>query len=589
MAAKYAVISGTLSATGGGTTDFTQAGFGTVKAAIIHFSQANSTSNPQAGGSASVGFWDGTNTRGIGIRIGDNVSTTSTQRMASETYAALLPGTLNTNTTCAYSVSSITDGIRFTMGVDNTTVERYVTVLLIGGTASAAVGTMTMGGNVGDTASVSGLAFSPDVVWFSSIGHTASEFATGAILSYGVAVNDGGITQRGMLIGSVNNVGDSVSNRRLETDAVAGKLYNDTLSWTAEVTAFAPDGFTVTTRTVASGSDLLYYLAVDLDGDSASLGTLTTPTSTGNNSNTSTAFTPKISMLVGSVTAVDTDEAHLGIMLGATDGTTSEALASHDADNLGTSDANSKRAANVVNMLNPTNGADDVVASFVSFNSDGRTYNYTTVNAAARYGWELLIGSPPTADYDVHTELVQERLCAFYTQEDEITSRSFMKFNIPAGLFDGDTLVSAVLQLYGNGEGTLTDVECHVTQDVSWSEASNYAALAAITLDSGTLQSTQTLTTDGPTSPKYVYFDITAGILAALGNAEVSVALHKAGYHSPNLTETDIQIGSYADTNLWEFTGYEGAGDQYKASIVFTYQAAEVPAENLAFFAGVVT
>src|SRR5687768_881880 len=140
MAQTVAVVRNTLTATGGGTTDFTSTGFGTPTAAIIIFCNANATNNPQDSGIIGVGFWDATNQRTVSVRCNDNGATATTARTSDDALAIRIEGTDGTNND--YTVANTTDGIRLTMTVDNTSLARFATVILLKG-VSAQVGTFT--------------------------------------------------------------------------------------------------------------------------------------------------------------------------------------------------------------------------------------------------------------------------------------------------------------------------------------------------------------------------------------------------------------------------------------------------------------
>jgi len=178
---------------------------------------------------------------------------------------------------------------------------------------------------------------------------------------------------------------------------VAGQMYNDALTWTGEVTAFAADGFTVTTRDGSSGADYIYWLALNLGGGAAWLDTLTTPTSTGDESHTGPGFTPiGVLTAAGNTTAVDTTAGGLSYCVAGTDGTQDSAMAGQDEDGVATSDTDSETNQRIVDVRSEADGSDLVAATLSSFDGSGFTLNYSAVDGSNAYkGWVLAIGTDP--------------------------------------------------------------------------------------------------------------------------------------------------------------------------------------------------
>ena len=121
------------------------------------------------------------------------------------------------------------------------------------------------------------------------------------------------------------------------------------------------------------------------------IGTLTSPTSTGNDSVTGTGFQPE-ALLSSLIYAATVDAAHsdMSFCSGASDATQDSAHSMESEDAQGTSDTSSYSDAKIIN-LRDENGAEDVTATVSSFDSDGFTRNYTAVNVAARKGWDLAL------------------------------------------------------------------------------------------------------------------------------------------------------------------------------------------------------
>ena len=86
---KFKVLRKTLPSTAGGTVDFTETGFGTVKAAIFIFNDGKAEATRVSHAVIGVGFWDGTNQAAGSVRSQDNLAASNTARSSSITRAVL--------------------------------------------------------------------------------------------------------------------------------------------------------------------------------------------------------------------------------------------------------------------------------------------------------------------------------------------------------------------------------------------------------------------------------------------------------------------------------------------------------------------
>lgn len=395
MAQTVKVVRNTLSATSGGTADFTSSGFGTPTAAIIIVGEANTTNNPSNGAGIGVGFWDGTNQRVVSVFDEDNQSTTITRRNSDDSYGAKLTDSAATPAVAAYTISAVTDGIRLTLSVDNTTVERYCTVILLAG-VSGVSGTFTPNATQNNTQESASLGFAPKLVFFASIGDTVADrdSQTNAILSFGFAEQGG--THRAVLWGAVSGAADEAATVKYSEDRCVGQAFNGTLTWAGEVTTFGVDTFTMTTRDGASGSDVCFYLA--LGGDvSFDCGTLTTRTGTGDDVNaTDIAPDALLLMLSGaSSTTLATDSKANSLMLGMADddGEFSHNIIVEDA--AATSNTASQASATACVDLDSSAAAakTDLCDATATLNASDFTLNYTVVDGTARKGWWVAFGT----------------------------------------------------------------------------------------------------------------------------------------------------------------------------------------------------
>ena len=125
MATKYAVIVKQLPNTNGGTVDFTESGFGTPTGCLFFASQAYAV-NPATQLAHTIGFFDGSNERMCNVFCKVNVSTTNTARaLRSGNAMGNVDASAGPTYNCLYAASTVTDGVRLTLTVDNTGSERY--------------------------------------------------------------------------------------------------------------------------------------------------------------------------------------------------------------------------------------------------------------------------------------------------------------------------------------------------------------------------------------------------------------------------------------------------------------------------------
>lgn len=342
-----------------------------------------------------IGFWDGTNQRAVCTFSQDAVGTSVCNKSSIDSrgvYVAITTGT-------EYTVSGITDGIRLTLSVDNTTVSRYVTVLLISG-VSAKLITFTPNATQNATQESVSLGFAPKAILATCIGHTTANVALQAdsALSFGIARQSDSL-HRMTAVGANNNAGVSVVYKQYSETRCVGQVYNNSLTWAGEVTTWGSDTFTMTTRDAGSGSDVCFILALggDIDID---CGTLTTKTTTGTEAVTTT-HKPAALMIVSSSatsTTIETSTNADGWCIGFSNGTNHYSHNSTNGDALNSTNTQTEASATkIIDLDLESAGFTALVeASVDSFNATNFTLDYTTANATARKGWWLSFGAPAT-------------------------------------------------------------------------------------------------------------------------------------------------------------------------------------------------
>ena len=389
-----AVVRGTLSATSGGTTDFTSAGFGTPAAAIIVLCNANTTNNPEDDAILSVGFWDGTNQRFVSVFDDDNSLSSNADSTSDDSYGA---GFHDGTAESYYTVSAIANGIRLTLSVDNTALERYCTVLMIRG-VKAKVDTFTPNGTQDLTQASGSLGFAPKMIFFATIGRSLADSAASnhAALSFGFARDD--TTHRVIAWGARSGSSDEEAAVLYSETRCVAALDNGVLDWAGEVTTFGSDTFTMTTRDSNTGSNLCFFLALGGANLSFDCGTLTTLTANGD-SVVATDVAPDALLLMASTDAnagtVQTDAQANGITIGMADET------NEYSHNIFVEDAalimNTGSVATATTVLDLDTSAvsirTDLCTATVALNSADFTLTYSATDGTARKGWWVVFGT----------------------------------------------------------------------------------------------------------------------------------------------------------------------------------------------------
>jgi hypothetical protein len=231
-----------------------------------------------------------------------------------------------------------------------------MTIVLIGGDdVECSAGTLFMNSTtVGNSVSVSGLSFQPNMTFMGTSGMGNNTSSPLSINSFGVAVNNGGTIetiQTGMgsqNSGSTSTITGSVHNNRTIAQ-------NHTVQWDAEITAFNSDGFDLTVRNGSPSTDYVHYLCVK-SGTKLKAATFTSPSSTGDFSLTGMGFKPQFALLgMGlwdTVNTYTTDNDGAVFAIGVMDGQNEYLMGIRDEDGLSTTNSGSLSVDKAVKVLN---------------------------------------------------------------------------------------------------------------------------------------------------------------------------------------------------------------------------------------------
>lgn len=412
MAKKAAVATGLLPTTASGTVDLTVTGFGTVDAAIVFVTNANSTSDPEAAYVASIGFWDGVNS------VQHCVSSYSFNAQSPTTVCARYKDTDKILRVVSYTgtCSAVANGIRITVSA-TTSLARYVTAILIGGATDVHLAEQNMGTGTSPI-DIEEPAFKPDMVFLTTagLGSAGNQTLQEAIISFGAAHNNSAdVVSQGAIYNFSQNGQATTNTGSYATDSYCiGQYFNNSPSWQASIGSFDANGFSLT-PTASASNDYVSYLAIKLaDPDDGFVDLISAATSTGDDSTTGAGFTPDAIGLVSSTaSAIDTAADGAVFSFGAADDTRQRSLCVADEDAQGTSDTQSDADTSNVFSLTFDTGAVDAVASLSSMDSDGFTLNYSDAAASAKKILAFAIGDStggvvPNPEYllDEGTEII---------------------------------------------------------------------------------------------------------------------------------------------------------------------------------------
>ncbi len=315
------------------------------------------------------------------------------------------PGSAATNGRAEFT-AFINNGVR----VNWTTVPGaafLVTVILFAGTDLSAHANSATLGNEDVEVNIEDPGFEPDVVLVFHHHDDADDNASNASWGAGVAHNDraAGITQRSFTQFLTDGVATS-SNGSYYHDSRAGCRCDNTgaLTYSIELANFDANGFSAYQRDATAGFDF-FYLALNFGSSSpvvdAWVGDYTTPTSTGDDAETGPGLTPQFVLMgMTMMEAVDTGYANglagsLGFSVFDDDDEYAQSWASED--NVATSNTQSLSDDTAVELPDDDGGA-GLTASFSSFDANGFTLNYSTVEANAKYFWVLAIEEEAAAE-----------------------------------------------------------------------------------------------------------------------------------------------------------------------------------------------
>lgn len=384
-----------------GTQDFTFAGLGTPKAALVIVTTATNTDGtPTDGRAMSVGVTDGTYQGGMGSNSEHNVGTTVADRVNfDDAVVRLINNTGSGFEAIATFDSWITDGIRLNWTTAPSTAVIVHVILWAGNGITVACGSIQPPAVGGGSTNVN-LGFRPDMlISLTSLTALNETLATVFSLQMSIAVDKSPIVQRGVFhqvadadaTTHVGFHGETTSDGRLAVNARLDSIPFLILAGT-KLDSFDSNGFTVSSTGAGGTGPVISYLAVDYGGRDYALLEYEADPSTGISSYTGAGFKPEVALMLPttaqSAFPLDEDGGDAGTFAIAFAKIATEFCVSVvEGDNLSTTDNSGQTAMKAIFLPHTTGDGIVLEGGLDSFQNDGFDLNFA-VNSG--HGWRFL-------------------------------------------------------------------------------------------------------------------------------------------------------------------------------------------------------
>jgi len=380
-------------------------------AAIFIISGA--TSDATATDHARIGFGmtDGSNHFVMATTSEHGVSTSDNFRHnANDTVIAILEtGDANVDGEATF-VSFAADSVTINWTDAPASAYLLTVIAFAGSGVSAKVGVADVVTSKDSSTHIEDVGFEADCIFAISTGTDDIPDASspGCYLAIGWAVNDVGTTQGCLAWRMVDNRTTTTQHTILSNSYVGGHCDYTDPDWVYanEITDIDSDGFNLYTREDDAPSDVdMAYLALKFDNADVHLETIDTETGTGTKAYTNPGFTPQALITIASnLESVDTRVTNnqAGMMgMGVASGTSTEysSLMTTD-DNVSTTDTESYSDDQALLVKND-DGTLHVAASLDSFDANGYTLDYGTVDSSAHKVMVLAIEAEAAAGVTV--------------------------------------------------------------------------------------------------------------------------------------------------------------------------------------------
>lgn len=366
-----------------GTKDFTVSGFGTPKAVMCVSSYGVTNGTRVAHAGVTIGFSDGVRQHTAFVRSKDAVTTTLTGRRANTTDLLYYADADGATIGRVQFASWITDGVRLNWSAAPATAYQVSCTLFGGaGISNAYVNTVSAPSTIDTSTTVTTVGFLPDVLIgvISGEGTYNDSNQSQGDLSVGYAIRGGPQKAIGTL--DVTGLTTTALNHRHLSNRIGR---SGTSAQQVEIQNFTPTGFDATTRNAGTPSTV-GYLALHLNGLTATGLEVDSPTATGSRSITGITGTPQWGMLVAGAaqgvdsTVTDTDAEAWGLSTFTASAQSCVGISSDDA----------VATTNVETIIDATpiclvkDDANFYHATFTSFSAGTATFNYSAASGTVR-------------------------------------------------------------------------------------------------------------------------------------------------------------------------------------------------------------
>lgn len=304
----------------------TEPNFGTPKACIIFYAEANANVNAYDTTTPimnyGIGFagppGDGTTTIGeftTYVNLQDNVTTKAGRREQSSTrviYARSTSGATNYYQCTQVTFAANSATIQFGASTPQTNINlQCVFVFFTGDDITVGVGSLAMNTTNGGTASVSTFNFAPDCVIasFASAAANAGSNTDSARLTFGAAVRTSNTQRCVSMRGDIGGTGNNQFYTYYDNSQITGHMTSSTVWGDYTLSAWGANGFTVTSNN-ANASNALNYLAIKgQSGDDFQLAEILSATAAGNQFNSFGTTASRIQAVIGGIVGATTNNA----------------------------------------------------------------------------------------------------------------------------------------------------------------------------------------------------------------------------------------------------------------------------------------
>lgn len=338
-----------------------------------------------------VGATDGTNQWACAIWGADDVATSDCDRYATTNACICVLDAAGVDCQASFS-AFITNGIRINI-TDAPAAQYYGLVQFFAGTdVSVDVGTFHPANNVNDSVSVT-TGFAPDLVYLAGIDYSFTESRQqDASLSIGAGIPGGAQCCK------THYSEGGEANGKTYARQLNEYAYNNPLNaglfgqYKIEITSSTSTTFVATTReNSATTSDDIGYLAVAINGALFHISQISAPTATGNKSYTGVGFRPQsVEMICGISPSYNETTSNSGrgsIVIAIFDGNVSNSFAMYNEGEAATINCGGRFETGYFQYWHTGTTLYD--ATFVSFDSDGWTLNFTTADSGT-YVWSSI-------------------------------------------------------------------------------------------------------------------------------------------------------------------------------------------------------